>query len=70
MDLRMHGLVNVGPVHAHLAPAQLIEMALARAEGVLAANGTNCPSGQYARGVDANGNAEGICVFTAHRRQV
>lgn len=26
--------------------------------GVLAANGTNCSAGQYARGVDASGNAE------------
>src|SRR5688572_28153691 len=39
MDLRTHGLVNPGPVHAHLSPARLIEMALARKEGVIAANG-------------------------------
>src|SRR5262249_11272319 len=39
MDLRTHGLVNLGPVHAHLAPAILIEKALARQEGVLASNG-------------------------------
>jgi phosphoenolpyruvate carboxykinase (ATP) len=39
MDLRTHGLVNLGPVHAQLAPARLIELALVRNEGVLAANG-------------------------------
>jgi phosphoenolpyruvate carboxykinase (ATP) len=39
MDLRAHGLVNLGPVHAQLAPALLIEMALRRNEGVFAANG-------------------------------
>ena len=39
MDLTMHGLVNVGPVHAQLAPARWIELALSRAEGVLAGNG-------------------------------
>src|SRR5262245_59018468 len=39
MDPRMHGLVNLGPVHAQLAPAPLIEFAIARKEGVLAANG-------------------------------
>jgi phosphoenolpyruvate carboxykinase (ATP) len=39
MDLRTHGLVNLGPVHAQLAPAPLIELALARNEGILAANG-------------------------------
>src|SRR5436309_9121035 len=39
MDLRTHGLVNLGPVHAQLSPAQLVELALARKEGVLAANG-------------------------------
>ena len=39
MDLRTHGLVNIGQVYAHLAPTRLIEMALARKEGVLAANG-------------------------------
>ena len=39
MDLRTHGLSNLGPVHAHLAPTLLIEMALARHEGVLAGNG-------------------------------
>jgi phosphoenolpyruvate carboxykinase (ATP) len=39
MDPRTHGLVNLGPVHAQLAPTRLIELALARKEGVLAANG-------------------------------
>ena len=39
MDLRTHGLVNLGPVHAQLAPAVSIEMALARKEGILADNG-------------------------------
>ncbi len=39
MDPRTHGLMNVGPVHAQLAPARWIEMALARKEGVLANNG-------------------------------
>ena len=39
MDLRTHGLLNLGSVHAQLAPAPLIEMALRRQEGVLAANG-------------------------------
>jgi phosphoenolpyruvate carboxykinase (ATP) len=39
MDLRSHGLAPAGPVHARIAPARLIEMALARTEGVLASNG-------------------------------
>ena len=39
MDLTSHGLVNVGPVHANLAPARWTELALARKEGVLASNG-------------------------------
>src|SRR5436309_14280386 len=39
MDLRTHGLVNLGPVHAQLSPAQLVEIALARKEGTLASNG-------------------------------
>ncbi len=39
MDPLAQGLVNLGPVHAQLAPARLIEMALARGEGQLAANG-------------------------------
>ena len=39
MDLRTQGLVNVGPVHAQLAPARSIELALARNEGMLADNG-------------------------------
>ena len=39
MDPRTHGLMNVGPVHAQLAPARWIELALARKEGVLANNG-------------------------------
>ncbi len=30
--------------------------------GVLSANGTNCSSGEYARGVDASGNAEGCAA--------
>jgi phosphoenolpyruvate carboxykinase (ATP) len=39
MDLGKHGLTNLGPVHAQLAPALLIELALARREGELASNG-------------------------------
>jgi phosphoenolpyruvate carboxykinase (ATP) len=39
MDLRTHGLVNLGPVHTQLAPARLVEYALARKEGQLASNG-------------------------------
>jgi phosphoenolpyruvate carboxykinase (ATP) len=39
MDLRAHGLVNVGPVHANLPAAKLVERALQRGEGVLASNG-------------------------------
>jgi phosphoenolpyruvate carboxykinase (ATP) len=39
MDLREHGLLNLGPIHAQLAPAQWIELALVRKEGVLASNG-------------------------------
>ena len=35
MDLTTHGLVNLGPVHAQLAPARWIELALSRKEGVL-----------------------------------
>ncbi len=39
MDLRSHGLASLGTVHAQLAPARLVEIALARKEGVLVANG-------------------------------
>ena len=39
MDLAAHGLMDTGPVHAQLAPARWIELALARKEGVLAGNG-------------------------------
>jgi phosphoenolpyruvate carboxykinase (ATP) len=39
LDLRAHGLINPGRVYANLAPAQLVEMALARSEGTLAARG-------------------------------
>jgi phosphoenolpyruvate carboxykinase (ATP) len=39
MDPRTHGLVNLGTIHAQLAPTRLIELALARKEGELAANG-------------------------------
>lgn len=39
MDLREHGLVTSGPVHARVSPARWIEMALARKEGMLASNG-------------------------------
>jgi phosphoenolpyruvate carboxykinase (ATP) len=39
IDLSAHGLRNTGPVHAGLAPAPLVELALQRGEGVLAANG-------------------------------
>ena len=39
MDLRTHGLVDVGPVRDQLSPARSIELALARNEGILADNG-------------------------------
>jgi ATP-dependent phosphoenolpyruvate carboxykinase len=39
LDLRAHGLDCKGPVHGNLAPALLVEMALARREAVLADNG-------------------------------
>ncbi len=39
MDLSLHGLSNPGPVHAHLSPAQWVELALRRNEGQLASNG-------------------------------
>lgn len=39
MDPRTQGLVNLGTVYAQLSPTRLIELALARREGVLAANG-------------------------------
>jgi phosphoenolpyruvate carboxykinase (ATP) len=39
MDLSSHGLVNVGTVHARLSPTRLIELAVTRKEGVLAASG-------------------------------
>jgi phosphoenolpyruvate carboxykinase (ATP) len=38
-DLRSHGLVNAGRVYANLAPAALVEQALARKEGVLTDKG-------------------------------
>ena len=39
MDLSPHGLVDLGAIHAQLAPARWIEMALDRKEGVLASSG-------------------------------
>src|SRR5262245_50256897 len=33
------GLINLGPIHANLAPAALTELALRRGEGLLAARG-------------------------------
>jgi phosphoenolpyruvate carboxykinase (ATP) len=39
MDLRLHGLIDPGPVRANLSAAQLIELALGRDEGILASNG-------------------------------
>ena len=39
MDLRSHGLINPGPVHANLSAAKLIELAVQRGEGSLASNG-------------------------------
>ena len=39
MDLRLHGLIDPGPVRANLPAAQLIELALGRDEGILASNG-------------------------------
>jgi phosphoenolpyruvate carboxykinase (ATP) len=38
-ELRAHGLINTGPIHANLCAAALIEMALARGEGVLTDRG-------------------------------
>jgi phosphoenolpyruvate carboxykinase (ATP) len=39
MDLTIHGIRNVNSVHWNLGPAQLIEEAIARREGLLAASG-------------------------------
>ncbi len=39
LDLKQHGLNCTAAVHRNLAPALLVEMALARAEGLLADNG-------------------------------
>jgi phosphoenolpyruvate carboxykinase (ATP) len=39
LDLRAHGLINPGAIHANLSPAALVEHALARDEAVLAGNG-------------------------------
>ena len=39
MDLRLHGLIDPGPVRANLSAAQLVELALGRDEGILASNG-------------------------------
>ncbi len=39
MDLRGHGLINPGTVHANLPSAALVELALRRGEATLAANG-------------------------------
>jgi phosphoenolpyruvate carboxykinase (ATP) len=38
-DLRALGLINPGAIHANLSPAALVEHALSRDEGILAANG-------------------------------
>jgi len=50
-ELAQLGIVNAGNIHRNLPPAQLIEMAVARGEGILAANGalvvaTGVPSGR------------------------
>ena len=37
--LEEYGLVNLGNINWNLAPAELIEQALARKEGLLASNG-------------------------------
>jgi phosphoenolpyruvate carboxykinase (ATP) len=39
VDLRQHGLLNPGKVHAHLTASELVELALGREEGLLAAKG-------------------------------
>jgi phosphoenolpyruvate carboxykinase (ATP) len=39
IDLSAHGLTNTGVIHAGLTSAALVELALRRGEGVLAANG-------------------------------
>ncbi len=40
--LEEYGLVNLGAIHWNLAPAQLVECALARREGQIASNGAFC----------------------------
>jgi phosphoenolpyruvate carboxykinase (ATP) len=39
VDVRAHGLINVGTVHANLCPAAVTQLALARSEGLLTATG-------------------------------
>jgi phosphoenolpyruvate carboxykinase (ATP) len=39
LDLKVHGLLNPGQVHANLSPAAFVELALARGEGLLTADG-------------------------------
>jgi phosphoenolpyruvate carboxykinase (ATP) len=39
LDLRLHGIINPGPVHARLSRAALIEQALAHGEGLLTDQG-------------------------------
>src|SRR5262249_14454172 len=39
IDLRAHGLINPGTIHATLSPAELVEQAVRRGEGLLADNG-------------------------------
>jgi phosphoenolpyruvate carboxykinase (ATP) len=39
IDLRALGIINPGPIHAHLSSAELVEHALRRGEGILAARG-------------------------------
>jgi phosphoenolpyruvate carboxykinase (ATP) len=39
LDLRPHGIINPGTIHANLSPAALVEHALRREEGILADNG-------------------------------
>lgn len=42
------GIINIGAVHRNLPPARLVEMALAREEGVLASNGAlTVKTGKY-----------------------
>lgn len=55
--------VTIG-TDAEMAPRQPLTSApYAQTASRLAANGSNCPAGQFAQGVDAQGNAEGCAGF-------